>query len=245
MPLCHLSVLLGVTPALLAVSLPARADAPPTALQPMPPSPGAQPAPKPGTQPPPPGAFFPPRQPVGPGPSPYPDPRDYEAYDENRPENTPARRWYGWQTLLAMGASSATFPLAFVTTDGSFLGLPISGFLLGGPIVHWSHGHVRRGFNVLGMHFGLSAAGILLGLGLDCAIDVCTGHGKVENLLYAGMVGAGLGLLTSNIIDATVIAYEDRPGEVNAARQPGLQLSLVPTLDLHQGRATLGIGGTF
>src|SRR5262245_14666089 len=75
--------------------------------------------------------------------------------------------WYGWQTLIVGGISGAAAVVAIgLGEDGSgvVLGAPVGlgGFVFGGPIVHWAHGRVGRGFAVLGMNVGVAGVGAAL-----------------------------------------------------------------------------------
>jgi hypothetical protein len=60
------------------------------------------------------------------------------------------------------------------------------------------------------------------------------------------LVGAGLGGLTANAIDAFVLAYGQRgPVSTTAGACPRQPLVLLPTLDIRKDRASFGCVGTF
>lgn len=133
----------------------------------------------------------------------------------------PVRRWYGWQIIIsdAVGgvlqtagifSSLASPPLGaglFVT------GQTVSFF--GGPIVHWAHGHVGRGFaSMFGLRVGLPFLGGLLAIGPAVASN---NSAAATNWIYAGI---GLGSLVGWIIDVAVLAFDEvQPGF--ARRSPG------------------------
>jgi hypothetical protein len=66
----------------------------------------------------------------------------------------PRRRWYGWQTLLVDGASIGLLVLGVAADDRGAGRLGALGYFFGAPIVHWSHGHVGKGFASLGLRVG-------------------------------------------------------------------------------------------
>ncbi|EYF05242.1 hypothetical protein [Chondromyces apiculatus] len=195
--------------------------------------------------PPPPGqAAAPPGSPPGTGPGPNPDPAAYTAYYE--PSEGSERTWYGWQTLIVMGASSAFFVVPFATGDTLLVGVPVMSFVFGGPIVHFAHGRIGRGFGVLGMHFGIATGSALLGAGLACAGGRC-GSGEFSGVaaFLGAAAGASLGLLASNIIDVAALAYTDPQEERKKVREQAFQLSIVPQLSISPDHSFIGLAGTF
>lgn len=153
------------------------------------------------------------------------------------PDGKPREVWYGWQTLIIMGVSA---PLTFAYGVGLF------GFTFGGPIVHWSHGHVGRGFGALGLNFGLTAVGGLLGVAAFCSNDGCRGLFGGLSGAAGGVIGGGLGLLTANIIDVAALSYETvGGGEEAARRRRSPRLTLAPQVAVSPQHAHLGLAGTF
>lgn len=118
------------------------------------------------------------------------------------PPQPARRRWYGWQTLIADGAglliSGIGLPLSLSRSTQSLgTGLLVGGGvvqLIGGPIVHWSHRNVGRGFASLGLRIVLPALGVLLGFAT-----------RNEGVL---ILGSGAGSAVAIALDAAVLARE-------------------------------------
>jgi len=85
--------------------------------------------------------------------------------------NVPVMRWYGWQTLIGLVAADAVTISSVLNmpSDPAMFGLigGMSAHALVGPVVHWAHGHVGRGFAVLGLNLTLTAVGFVSGLYLN------------------------------------------------------------------------------
>jgi hypothetical protein len=123
--------------------------------------------------------------------------------------------------------------------------LAIGGFTLGGPIVHWAHGNIGKGFISLGMNVGGAALGAGTTAAVVCAPVGCNSEGGALLGFLAGMVGGGIGLLAANIVDVSVLSYGEhappRPAPVVGWRP----ISLVPTIDIQKERFSFGLRGTF
>ena len=229
-------------------ALPAAPPAPPASsatAPPAPPSGAAPPAPPPPPvgeavpPPPPPAGWAPPPGsgggPWGIAPNGYRRPsKDREVKDDGEPRTT----WYGWQTLLIMGVST---PLVAAYGTG------LAGFTFGGPIVHWAHGHVGRGFGALGLNLGLTAVGGLVGAGALCAGGSCNGELGNLGLAFGLAIGGGIGLLTANIIDVAVLSHEPVEPAVDYDARPRRhpRLTVVPQVSFSPDRAHLGVAGVF
>lgn len=236
-------------------ALPAAPPAPPASsatAPPAPPSGAAPPAPPPPPvgeavpPPPPPAGWAPPPAgwapppgsgggPWGIAPNGYRRPsKDREVKDDGEPRTT----WYGWQTLLIMGVST---PLVAAYGTG------LAGFTFGGPIVHWAHGHVGRGFGALGLNLGLTAVGGLVGAGALCAGGSCNGELGNLGLAFGLAIGGGIGLLTANIIDVAVLSHEPVEPAVDYDARPRRhpRLTVVPQVSFSPDRAHLGVAGVF
>lgn len=154
------------------------------------------------------------------------------------------KSWYGWQTWLVFGGSSLLMAASATRAVAVTTPLSLGGFTLGGPIVHWAHGNVSKGFMSLGLNIGGLALGYALGAGMACAV-------RCEERLFTvpglgPVIGSGVGLLTASIIDATVLAYgPPEPPRESARAGQRRSLALLPTLDIGKGRASLGLAGTF
>lgn len=156
------------------------------------------------------------------------------------PSATPAseRNWYGWQILLTAGGAHALIWGTFLVHPSvgdqpvfPIFMLGISGVALGGPIVHWAHGNVGKGFGSLGLNVGLPL--VLGGAGL------VAGMGSLEGAFRGLLVGAVFGTITASIVDVAVLAYE--PGAPDHAESPEAEpaLSLVPDIAITRDGTTL------
>lgn len=149
--------------------------------------------------------------------------------------------WYGWQTLIVTGVSHSL--IATTPFTGYYSGIGVGGgLLLGGPIVHFAHGNVAKGF----LSLGINAAGGLAGGGIGFAAGIPWAGREGEGMVYGALIGSLVGFTAANIIDATLLAY-DRGGSAGygMTSKPRSTLSLVPTADIRPGRASLGVMGTF
>jgi hypothetical protein len=156
----------------------------------------------------------------------------------------PATRWYGYQTLIVAGASVTTgaVPWAFGETGG-VLAWPagLGGLVLGGPIVHWAHGRVGRGFAVLGMNVGATALGIgVFGIPVACAFEKCDGF-----YFSYGILGSYVGALVAVAIDVAALSTYQPPVQPAVARTPRVLDSLAPVIDVRTDRTVLGLSGAF
>ncbi len=160
--------------------------------------------------------------------------------------------WYGWQTLLVL-TSTTTVGLALgfggaaaESPGAAVAGMSIggAGLLLGGPIVHWAHGHTARGFGVLGLHFGISVAGAGLGLGVACAAGGCGPRSAGFGLFFGPVIGGSLGLIASLIVDMSAFSSEPvTEGATASRRAPGW--TIFPDLKITREKTTLGFVGVF
>jgi hypothetical protein len=157
------------------------------------------------------------------------------------------RYWYGWQTLIVDGvaivtglAASVSLPLYYMT------GIPAGtgGLVFGGPIVHWAHGNVGKGFGALGIITATALIGGGVGVGVGCAVKVfesCTGEDAGLSRLIGFMIGLPFGAAIGAAIDVSVLAYGTR----EVAAPPGRIGTLLPMLDVRRDRAVLGVGAAF
>jgi hypothetical protein len=156
----------------------------------------------------------------------------------------PARRWYGWQTLILDGAALATWGAA--GTGGGSGVLAVAGlgvYLLGPPIVHFAHGHVGKGFGDILMRVGLPLG--LGALGYAAGSDDCRGGDFClpTSALYAGL-GVLIGYGGAVAIDAALLAREDvGPEPLRTGKRPLFEWA--PDIRTAKDRATLGVRGSF
>ncbi|MDC3955523.1 hypothetical protein [Polyangium jinanense] len=139
------------------------------------------------------------------------------------PTPTRIRRWYGWQTLIGIGAAdTVAFPLSWVKL--ALFGpitLGLRAFVP--PIVHWSHGHIGKGFGSLALNLCLPAAtaGIGFALGLKWA-DYSPGVSWIS--------GGFIGILAAPTIDMAVLSTEEVEVPAKRASSPLLPrvMAVVP-----------------
>jgi hypothetical protein len=160
-------------------------------------------------------------------------------------------RWYGWETLLVDGAVMTIGMLPLLTKDEprrTALGIGWYGtYVLGTPIVHWSRGHVGKGFGSLGMRVGGPLAGGLVGVGLAWLSGAKFGSfdspGTGDLIVQSGVV---LGMIAPIVIDAAFLAREEVPVRDRVARpavRKGVEVSGGPVL--LRGGGGLSLAGTF
>lgn len=158
----------------------------------------------------------------------------------------PSRTWYGWQTLVADGASLTAFagamalyrPSSGATQDLSagLLVLGASGYVLGAPALHLAHDAPWRAAGSLGLRLGLPGAGLLAGLALA---PRCSGSLRcLDEGLEAGAVGTLLGVVGAIVVDAATLAFEP------AAKAPGplRAWTVAPRVDARRGEIAITVG---
>jgi hypothetical protein len=179
--------------------------------------------------------------------------------DELVPKERPTTRsFYGWEILVTgeVGASLVSLsvmlpdkPLDSVVSSGGFiLGMPL--YMLGGPIVHWTHGNFNKGLISFGGNAAFALVGGLAGQSIRCAGDTdrdCDTKGF--------FTGLAVGALIAPIVDAVVLGWEYVPVDdyVTTAKGPATPSgagrrawSLSPTWRVGpRGSFELGLVGRF
>lgn len=166
--------------------------------------------------------------------------------------DTPRRAWYGWQTLIGVASADLLFGagVLVVATGGKvdgfspasiiFASTGLAGHVFIGPIIHWVHGNVGRGFLSLGMNLVLPGVGFGLGYLAGAAAD------RPDVGFIAGGVA---GLVAAPAIDIALLAYDDvkAPASARASSDRPRPLRLVPMPIPIYGpdRAGLGVAGVF
>ena len=153
-----------------------------------------------------------------------------QVYAPAKPEK-PQTTWYGWQTLIADGAAAGLLGLTILSSDGNaanVLGtLSFGTYLLGGPIVHWSHGHGWTGFGSLAARVGFPLGGALVGVLIGAAACGSSEDEFIPCPVAFGAVGLLGGMVAAPVVDAAIIAREP----VTRPAGPPLQALLVPSGD--------------
>jgi hypothetical protein len=153
--------------------------------------------------------------------------------------------WYGWQTLIITGASVTLTPFTLMTAGVSGA-VGVGGLVFGGPIVHFAHGNVGRGFTAFGLNLGGAVVGGAIGAGVGFAASDQGVRDSELWIIYGGLVGGLVGITATNIIDAAVLAYDSRGSAGSGmTSRPRKAATFLPTVDIGPGRASLGVMGTF
>jgi hypothetical protein len=145
--------------------------------------------------------------------------------------------WYGWQTLVADGATLSVFLASGVVGNGDErLGtqlavLGLASYELTPGIIHFVHGNPGRGFASMGIRLGMPLTGAFVGATAASGCDgfLCEASGAAVGLL--------LGAAGAIAIDAAVFAYDD-PKLRSSSR-----LSLRPLVSVTPQRAIVGLMG--
>jgi hypothetical protein len=223
---------------------------PPTTAIP-PPTPSTPPAlgdaPAPAPAPPPAGDATRTAAPTAPSTAPAPTPakashltarpalEDFDEDDDaNELEAEPRRRWYGWQTLIADGASTLLLLSSAAGDDEAsetLVTMGLVGYEFAPGIVHFAHGNTGRGFGSFGLRLGMPLAGAFVGASAASGCDgfLCEAGGAA--------IGALVGMAGAIAIDAAVFAY-DYPHPKRDA-----QGALRPLVLVSPRTAWLGFGG--
>ena len=169
----------------------------------------------------------------------------YGQYQQRR--HRERSHWYGWQNLVVDGGvvvASAGLGAANGSAGGV---LAVTGYLFGGPIVHWSHGQVGRGFASLGIRVGAPF--------LFATLGYVAFRGESRSDDFAGAIGLvlgfGFGVLSAIIIDAAALAYErvddedDQARAITRRRQAQRPITWSPWAGPRtEGGAMFGLSGT-
>lgn len=164
-----------------------------------------------------------------PGTSPVDDDEPYDEMDLSLDPTgdspvTPRRRSYAGEILLVDGIAATSLAIGLADGGSGWAVLGGLGYVFGGPIVHWGHGHAGRGFGSMGLRIGLPLGTLLF------ASEAC--DRSCDSAAVGGLV---LGAIAAVAIDAGALARE-RP-------KPTAVVQVVPTLA--RDRAGLGLVGAF
>jgi hypothetical protein len=177
-----------------------------------------------------------------------PDEGEDEEDDRDTPESRPPREepdrtWYGWELMIADGASV----VALVSPIPSFA---VPTHLLAPPLIHAANGEGRSAWLSVGLRSGVPLAGIGLGF-LGAHLGACD---KASDSCHGSWVLGGLlvGMAVAAIVDDTVLAWKETkdpsdPSYFTAVRRPrqspGVSFG-VGVLPYRSG-AGLGMAGQF
>lgn len=139
-------------------------------------------------------------------------------------------------------------PLLATALGGFGAGPPIavaaiaySAWIFGGPIVHWTHGNRERGFRSLAMRSLGTLGSAAFGFGLGALL-----LGSFFPYFFALNFACGA-IITTSIIDWTVLGFEPRVVSATARSQARSQLSFAPFVTPVAGAGgwLAGVAGTF
>lgn len=155
---------------------------------------------------------------------------------------TPTRTWYGWQTLGTDAFAVASIAIAIASEEGDVLpGLGLGTYVLGGPIVHASHGNWGRAAGSFGMRtaFPVITGAVVYALN-TCEPDDPTDDTDSDDWCELGwglaaLTGGVIGTSIASVIDASVLGWQ--------REEPTPKLT--PTLGVTQTSALLGVAGQF
>jgi len=166
--------------------------------------------------------------------------RDADQEADDAPDEDERRKWYGWQTLVADGASFASLLVGASLNDqrstsgdiaDTLVWSGLLGYELAPGIIHFAHRNPGRGFASFGLRLGMPLAAAFVGASLasSCNTNRCEGDG-------AG-IGALLGMAGAMAIDAAVFAYDD------PKRSSSHRLGLLPVVSVTPQQAWIGLAG--
>lgn len=143
------------------------------------------------------------------------------------------KQWYGWQSMIGVIGGDLLLTLGVLTAlgstgvSGTLMVLGAGGHVLSGPIVHWSHGHVGKGFGSLGLTVGLPALGFLVGKGVESATQTDN-----RQVLYS-FTFAAIGYFAGPIIDMAALSTEEVPASTVKGSRLLLpsSVAIVPMID--------------
>ena len=163
--------------------------------------------------------------------------------------STTSLRWYGWQTL-SLDAASLTVGVIGVNnmgearSTGILMGsIGLTGYTLGAPVVHWSHGQPGKAAASLGLRIGapLIAVGLLSATSAarcPVAAEQDDAH-YCQEVLKTMAVAGTISMLVASAVDAGTLSWEPE------LRQRG-KLALAPVLGWDGARGGMaGLAGAF
>lgn len=162
---------------------------------------------------------------------------DYSAWQP------PVERWYGWQTLLVVGASDA-----LLVTSAALGVVPLAvaagaGSVFGGPAIHAFHGETGTMLTSAGINLGFPIGGMLVGGLAGTVVELAAGGDCAACLPASAAIGAGIGHVIAVAIDVDSLAFERLPAGSARHRPPAF--SLAPSLHAGPKSLSLGASGRF
>lgn len=154
------------------------------------------------------------------------------APDWHRDPRGTKKRWYGWQTLMADGASLLVVPVVGGVIlpkgehDDAIALAAVGGYALAPGAIHLAHGRPGAAAASVGLRVGMPITGGLLGLAVskgNCHTELCGLDGAV--------LGFALGAVGAIAIDAAALSRETveeedgKPTSASASRPKAITLT--------------------
>jgi hypothetical protein len=159
--------------------------------------------------------------------------------DEVRDKKLERTRWYGWQTLIVDSGTLLLTAVAAGSGGGGGQTVFLSGYLLGGPIVHAAHGNWAKAGGSLALRAGLPVAGAYLGAGAQN----CSQSGGDMCGLGGALTGIAVGGLAAIVIDAALLAHDTVP--TSERRVDKASIRITPMLGHAEAPKGLQVAGVF
>ena len=154
---------------------------------------------------------------------------------------------YRWQLAATDGIALGLFALGGVAEgDGgrdtaastALMGMGMTGYMLGGPVVHAAHGEWTRSLPSLAIRALLPGAGIAIAM----AADECEKDDFICGFDYLG-VGWMAGAVAASVLDVSLLGGGRADAEFGPADQS--RSRLIPLLYAREGFGLAGLAGTF
>lgn len=152
----------------------------------------------------------------------------------------PRTHWYGWQTLVADGASVSLLFSPFTAIVG------LSGFVVASPVIHFAHGQVGSGVGSAALRLAMPVGGALMGLEVASKLTSPNSPNALGDVIMGGLAGAFLGIIGASAIDASLLAWEPAraPSATKGATQAAPSIALMPVLSPStESRASASVVG--
>ncbi len=158
---------------------------------------------------------------------------------EERESALPRTHWYGWQTLLADGASVSLLCSPYTAIVG------IAGFVVASPVIHGVHGRAGAAVGSAALRLVMPVGGALMGLEVASKLTSPNSPNALGDVIMGGLAGAFLGVLGASAIDAALLGWEPAraPSATKGATQAAPSIALVPLLSPSTEPRAATIGG--
>jgi hypothetical protein len=140
------------------------------------------------------------------------------------PSLSPQESWYGWKILTSGGASVAVSLGSFSdfdpVTSFSMRLIGITGYALGGPIIHGVYGSMGKAAASFGINLLSPALLGAIGFGLGAA------EGSDYGALAGLVIGVPIGMISAVLVDSFALGYEPITAPEGSSFNIGLSVGL-------------------